>query len=97
MTRSELIARLASRFEQLTPADADLSVKTILEAIGDRLAEGGRVEIRGFGTFNLNRRPPRRGRNPKTGETVMVQEKHVPHFKAGKEMRDNVNIQDRIN
>ena len=90
MTRSELIARLANRFRQLTASNADLAVKTILDAMGDRLAEGGRIEIRGFGSFSLNKRPPRRGRNPKTGEPVMVPEKYVPHFKAGKEMREAV-------
>jgi len=90
MTRSELIARLANRFRQLTASNADLAVKTILDAMGDRLADGGRVEIRGFGSFGLNKRPPRRGRNPKTGEPVMVPEKYVPHFKAGKEMREAV-------
>lgn len=65
-------------------------MKTILDGIGDQLANGGRVEIRGFGSFGVNKRPPRRGRNPKTGEQVMVPEKHVPHFKAGKELRDLV-------
>jgi integration host factor subunit beta len=70
--------------------DADISVKEIIDAVTQALANGDRVEIRGFGSFALNYRPPRTGRNPKTGEKVQVPEKHVPHFKAGKEMRDRV-------
>lgn len=91
MTRSELIQRLSDKFHQLTLADAELSVKAIIEAISKKLADGGRVEIRGFGSFGLNYRPPRRGRNPKTGERVDVPEKYVPHFKMGKEMKEGVN------
>lgn len=90
MTRSELIARLAERFPQLVQKDADVAVNTILEAIADTLIRGDRVEIRGFGSFALNYRPPRIGRNPKTGEKVAVAAKHVPHFKAGKELRELV-------
>ena len=90
MTRSDLIAALASRFSQLKMEDAAISVKAILDAIGNSLAHGGRVEIRGFGIFSLNYRPARTGRNPKSGRTVPVAEKHVPHFKAGKEMRERV-------
>ena len=90
MTRSDLIAALAYRFPNLMAKDADIAVKEILDAIGQSLARGDRVEIRGFGSFALNYRPPRTGRNPKTGEKVLVPEKHVPHFKAGKEMRDRV-------
>lgn len=92
MTRSELISRMSSRFRQLTAIDAELAVKTILDVIGDQLAEGRRVEIRGFGSFGVNIRPPRRGRNPKNGERVMVPEKRIPHFKAGVEMRKRVNF-----
>ena len=91
MTRSELISRLASHFPQLTQQDATDSVIAILEAIADTLATGNRVEIRGFGSFSLHRRPPRMGRNPKTGESVTLEGKYVPHFKPGKEMRDRVN------
>ena len=65
-------------------------VKEILDTLGDSLAKGGRIEIRGFGSFSLNFRAPRKGRNPKTGETVFVPGKYVPHFKAGKEMRERV-------
>jgi len=90
MTKSELIARLAERFPQLVVKDADLSVKMILDAMTEALAKGDRIEIRGFGSFSLNYRPPRTGRNPKTGEKVQVPAKHVPHFKAGKELRERV-------
>ena len=90
MTRSDLIAALASRFTTLTAADAEVAVKEILDAIGDSLIKGDRVEIRGFGSFSLNYRPPRKGRNPKSGDPVFVPAKYVPHFKAGKEMRERV-------
>lgn len=91
MTKSELISRLASQLPHLKLADAYLSVDLILQAIGDRLATGGRVEIRGFGSFSVNVRPPRTGRNPKTGQRVEVPSKAVPHFKAGVELRERVN------
>ncbi|HMV04606.1 MAG TPA: integration host factor subunit beta [Accumulibacter sp.] len=90
MTKSDLIAQLAARFSQLVTKDADLSVKMILEAMAEALARGDRIEIRGFGSFSLNYRPPRTGRNPKSGEKVDVPEKWVPHFKAGKELRERV-------
>jgi len=90
MNRSDLITILAARFPGLTEKDAEIAVKEILDAIGQVLARGGRVEIRGFGSFSLNYRKPRKGRNPKTGETVLVAAKAMPHFKAGKEMRDRV-------
>lgn len=90
MTKSELIAKLALRYPQLVAKDAELAVKTILEAMAKNLAEGERIEIRGFGSFSLNYRPPRLGRNPKTGGKVSVPEKYVPHFKAGKELRERV-------
>ena len=90
MTRSELIVALASRFPSLVAKDAEIAVKAILDAIGGALARGDRVEIRGFGSFGLNYRPPRTGRNPKNGELVNVPGRHVPHFKAGKEMRERV-------
>lgn len=88
MTRSELIAALSQRFSQLVRQDAELAVSEILNAVGKTLIEGGRVEIRGFGSFGLNYRPPRTGRNPKTGQQVDVPAKYVPHFKAGKELRE---------
>lgn len=90
MTKSELIARLADRFPQLIAKDADFAVKMILDAMAEALVNGDRIEIRGFGSFALNYRPPRVGRNPKSGEKVSVPEKWVPHFKAGKELRERV-------
>ncbi len=90
MTKSELIAKLADQFPQLVLNDAELSVKMILQEISKCLIQGGRVEIRGFGSFGLNYRPPRIGRNPKSGEKVDVPAKYVPHFKAGKELRSRV-------
>lgn len=92
MTKSELIARLAGRFPQLVAKDSDFAVKMILDAMSEALEQGDRIEIRGFGSFSLNYRPPRTGRNPKTGEKVQVPEKYVPHFKAGKELRERVDI-----
>ena len=91
MTRSELIASIAQRFPHLTQKDAEVSVQEILAGISTALASGNRVEIRGFGSFSLNYRPPRLGRNPKTGEKVPVPGKHAPHFKAGKELAKVVN------
>ena len=90
MTKSDLIAKLADRFPQLVAKDADFAVKMILDAMSDALAKGDRIEIRGFGSFSLNYRPPRVGRNPKSGDKVSVPEKWVPHFKAGKELRERV-------
>ncbi|MDC0423409.1 integration host factor subunit beta [Methylophilaceae bacterium] len=90
MTKSKLINLLASRFSQLVHKDAELSVKTILDAMSDSLMKKQRIEIRGFGSFSLNYRSPRIGRNPKSGEKVNVPEKYVPHFKAGKELRARV-------
>lgn len=90
MNRSELILQIATRFPQLVLKDIELSVATILDGITTSLSNGGRVEIRGFGSFSLNYRPPRIGRNPKTGERVEVPGKRVPHFKAGKELREKV-------
>jgi integration host factor subunit beta len=90
MTRSDLIARLSELFPQLLTKDAELSVKVVLDALSGTLSKGGRAEIRGFGSFALNYRPPRNGRNPKTGDQVKVPEKYVPHFKAGKELRERV-------
>lgn len=91
MTRSELIQQLASSRPQLTIKDIELTVSTILDEMACILARGGRVEVRGFGSFDINRRPLRKGRNPKTGVAVMVPAKHVPHFKPGKELRERVN------
>jgi integration host factor subunit beta len=90
MTRSELIILLAARFPQLVQKDAEMAVAEILGAIQATLANGDRIEIRGFGSFSLNYRPPRQGRNPKTGEPVAVAAKWVPSFKPGKELRERV-------
>ena len=90
MTRSDLIAALASRFPHLMAKDAEIAVKEIVDAVGRSLVQGRRVEIRGFGSFSLNYRPPRTGRNPKTGEQVLVPGKYSPHFKAGKELRERI-------
>jgi integration host factor subunit beta len=90
VTKSELIARLAQRYPQLVAKDAEYAVKMILDAMTQALLAGNRIEIRGFGSFGLNYRPPRTGRNPKSGEKVQVPEKYVPHFKAGKELRERV-------
>jgi integration host factor subunit beta len=87
MTKSELITQLSDKFSQLVHKDAELSVKTIIDSLSNTLSGGGRVEIRGFGSFSLNHRPARQGRNPKTGEKVSVPEKFVPHFKPGKELK----------
>ena len=92
MTKSELIDRLAQRFPQLVARDAEEAVRVVLGAMTDALTHGGRIEIRGFGSFSLNYRPPRVGRNPKSGETVHVAGKYVPHFKAGKELRERVDV-----
>ena len=78
MTKSELIAKLAARFPQLVAKDAELAVKMILDAMGKSLAQGQRIEIRGFGSFGLNFRPPRTGRNPKSGDRVQVPAKYTP-------------------
>lgn len=92
MTRTELIERRTQRFPQLVARDAEDAVKGILGAMTDTLSRGGRIEIRGFGSFSLNYRPPRVGRNPKSGETVHVSGKYVPHFKSGKELRERVDV-----
>jgi integration host factor subunit beta len=90
MTRSDLVARLAERFGQLTQRDTEFAVKAILDAMAEALARGHRIEIRGFGSFSVNRRPPRVGRNPRSGEQVVIPQKLVPHFKPGKALREAV-------
>jgi integration host factor subunit beta len=91
MTKSELIAALSSAQPQLQPRDVELAVKELLEQMTAALSMGERIEVRGFGSFSLHYRPPRTGRNPKTGATVYVPDKFVPHFKPGKELRERVN------
>ena len=91
MTKSELIELIAAKQSHLPAKDVELAVKQILEIMSDALAQGQRIEIRGFGSFSLHFRPPRQGRNPKTGETVALAGKYVPHFKPGKDLRERVN------
>ena len=91
MTKSELIEILATKNSHLIHKDVELAVKSLLEQMSCALASGQRIEIRWFGSFSLHYRPPRMGRNPKTGESVALAAKHVPHFKPGKELRERVN------
>jgi integration host factor subunit beta len=91
MTKSELIEAITSRQSQLSPKDVELAVKTMIEHMAQMLAQGKRIEIRGFGSFSLHYRAPRIGRNPKTGESVGLTGKYVPHFKPGKDLRERVN------
>ena len=91
MTKSELIELLAEQQPHLSQADVELAVRSIIEQLSKALADGDRIEIRGFGSFCLHYRPPRMGRNPKTGDPVALPGKHVPHFKPGKELRERVN------
>ena len=91
MTKSELIDRITDKQSQLSSKDVELTVKAILEYMSQMLSDGGRIEIRGFGSFSLHYRVPRIGRNPKTGAPVALSGKYVPHFKPGKELRDRVN------
>ena len=91
MTKSELIELIAASQTQLSSRDVELAIKTILEQMSQALATGERIEIRGFGSFSLHFRPPRIGRNPKTGEAVALSGKYVPHFKPGKDLRERVN------
>jgi integration host factor subunit beta len=90
MTKSELIDQLAEFQKHLAHLDVELGVKSIIEQMSSALANGDRIEIRGFGSFSLHHRAPRMGRNPKTGEAVALPGKHVPHFKPGKALRERV-------
>ena len=90
MTKSELIDRMAETQTHLAHLDVELGVKSILEQMSAALADGDRIEIRGFGSFSLHYRAPRMGRNPKTGEAVALPGKNVPHFKPGKSLRERV-------
>ena len=91
MTKSELIDVIARKQKHLPSKDVELAVKHLLELMSSSLASGERIEIRGFGSFSLHYRPPRMGRNPKTGEAVALSGKFVPHFKPGKDLRERVN------
>ncbi|UCC15347.1 MAG: integration host factor subunit beta [Gammaproteobacteria bacterium] len=91
MTKSELMDIIGRKQKHLPAKDVELAVKHILEVMSDSLSSGERIEIRGFGSFSLHYRPPRMGRNPKTGEAVALSGKYVPHFKPGKDLRERVN------
>ena len=91
MTKSELISLLAAKQPQLDYRDVELAVKELLEQMSGALSSGDRIEVRGFGSFSLHYRPPRTGRNPKTGAAVQVPDQFVPHFKPGKELRERGN------
>ncbi len=91
MIKSELVQLIAERNPHLYQRDVEHVVNAILDEIVDALSKGDRVELRGFGAFSVKNRPARTGRNPRTGETVIVEEKHVPFFKTGKDMRERLN------
>ena len=91
MTKSELIELIAAKQSHLPAKDVELAVKQILEIMSDALAQGQRIEIRGFGSFSLHFRPPRQGRNPKTGETIEIAASKSAKFKPGKLLRDSLN------
>jgi integration host factor subunit beta len=91
MIKSELVARLAEHYPHLYHRDVERIVSTVLDEISSALASGDRVELRGFGAFSVKVRPARQGRNPRTGETVAVEEKRVPFFRTGKELRERLN------
>jgi len=91
MTKSELIECISRKQKHLPAKDVELAVKHMLDVMSDSLSAGERIEVRGFGSFSLHFRPPRMGRNPKTGEAVALSGKYVPHFKPGKDLRERVN------
>ena len=87
-----MVEELAARFPQLGQRDAEFAVKALLDAMSEAMVKGHRIELRGFGSFSVNRRPPRMGRNPRSGEAVAIPEKRVPHFKPGKALREAVDV-----
>ena len=91
MIKSELVQRIAAQNPHLYQCDVENIVNAILGEITGAMAQGDRVELRGFGAFSVKHRPARTGRNPRTGESVAVDQKHVPFFKAGKLLRDRLN------
>ena len=91
MVKSELITHIAEQLEMLSFKDVELGVNKVLECMCDTLAKGDRIEIRGFGSFSLHYRPPRKAHNPKTGQRVYTEAKYTPHFKPGKDLRERVN------
>ena len=92
MIRSELVQKLCQDFPDLTQREVESVVSAVFDSITDQLAQGGRVELRGFGAFSTRSRDARQGRNPRTGESVQVNAKRVPYFKPGKEMRERLNV-----
>lgn len=90
MIKSELIASLSGKLTQIPERDITLGVNLLLDALADALSKGGRIEIRGFGSFSLHYRPPRNAHNPKTGDRLVTTAKHSPHFKPGKDMRERI-------
>jgi len=94
MIRSELVQKLCQDFPDLTQREVENVVSAFFDSITDQLAQGGRVELRGFGAFSTRKRDARVGRNPRTGESVQVNAKRVPYFKPGKEMRERLNLQE---
>lgn len=96
MTRSDLVEALASQFGQLAHKDAEIAVKAILDAMSEAMGNGHRIEVRGFGSFSVSHRSPRQGRNPRSGESVAIPEKRVPHFKPGKALREAVDKHTRL-
>lgn len=91
LIKSQLIGEISKHFPHLPEKDIALSINSIIECMSDNLAHGGRIEIRGFGSFNLHFRPPRRAHNPKTGEKLVTEPKYAVHFKPGKDLREQVN------
>lgn len=91
MVKSELIARIANKQSHLSVKDIELGINHIVECMGNNLGKGHRIEIRGFGSFSLHYRPPRKAHNPKTGARVYTAAKYTPHFKPGKDLRERVN------
>jgi integration host factor subunit beta len=94
MIKSELVLKIAEQNPHLYQRDVEILVNAILDTISDALARGDRVELRGFGAFSVKRRDARVGRNPRTGDSVQVAEKHIPFFKTGKQLRDRLNAAD---
>ena len=96
LIKSQLIAELSKQLSYIPEKDIMLSVNHILNIMGDTLSNGDRIEIRGFGSFSLHYRPPRRAHNPKTGEKLLTEPKYAAHFKPGKELRDEINANRHI-
>lgn len=96
MNKSELIKTVSAQYPHLDARDVEMAIRRMFDYLCDALAAGERVELRGFGSFSMRVRPAKRGRNPKTGEVVLVPEKRIPHFKPGKELREQVDYPDAV-